>query len=220
MFDVHPPHEAAHTWKDFFIHVATISVGLLIALGLENFAEYIHHRHQLSDARRDLAIEIDQNLRGSEINAVETQAIVAKLDADMALLRADQSSRSPVGGTLDYETTKFSWPAEGTWQVVRQNGSLGLMPHNEVVAYVYLYEAVTTVKDRMMALTAHARVADAIAHRAPDGSLTARDIEEMITATSEARAEASFLLRLLQIEKADLLETIRAPHKLQPAPGH
>jgi len=23
MLDVHPPHEAAHTWKDFFIHIAT-----------------------------------------------------------------------------------------------------------------------------------------------------------------------------------------------------
>ena len=32
MLDVHPPHEAAHTWKDFFIHIATICVGLLIAV--------------------------------------------------------------------------------------------------------------------------------------------------------------------------------------------
>jgi hypothetical protein len=24
MIDVHPPHNAAHTWKDFFIHSATI----------------------------------------------------------------------------------------------------------------------------------------------------------------------------------------------------
>ena len=64
-----------------------------------------------------------------------------------------------------------------------------------------------------MALTTHARVADAIAHRAPDGSLTAHDIEELITATSEARGEATFLVRLLQIEEANLSETIRAPHK-------
>ncbi len=27
MLDVHPPHEAAHTWKDFFLHVATIVGG-------------------------------------------------------------------------------------------------------------------------------------------------------------------------------------------------
>jgi hypothetical protein len=32
---VHPPHEAAHTLKDFFIHIAIIVVGLLITIGLE-----------------------------------------------------------------------------------------------------------------------------------------------------------------------------------------
>jgi hypothetical protein len=32
MLDIHPPHEAAHSWRDFFIHIATICVGLLIAI--------------------------------------------------------------------------------------------------------------------------------------------------------------------------------------------
>ncbi len=35
MLDVHPPHHAANSWRDFFIHIATIVVGLLIAVGLE-----------------------------------------------------------------------------------------------------------------------------------------------------------------------------------------
>ena len=28
MLDVQPPHESTHTWKDFFIHIATLVVGL------------------------------------------------------------------------------------------------------------------------------------------------------------------------------------------------
>ena len=28
MLDVHPPHHAATTWRDFFIHIATIVLGL------------------------------------------------------------------------------------------------------------------------------------------------------------------------------------------------
>ena len=32
MLDVHPPHHAANTWRDFFIHIATIVIGLLIAI--------------------------------------------------------------------------------------------------------------------------------------------------------------------------------------------
>ncbi|MGA8707707.1 MAG: hypothetical protein WB646_12045, partial [Steroidobacteraceae bacterium] len=34
-------HYTVHTWKDFFIHLATISIGLLIAIGLEQSAVYL-----------------------------------------------------------------------------------------------------------------------------------------------------------------------------------
>jgi hypothetical protein len=34
MLDVHPAPHAAHTLKEFFIHIATIVLGLLIAVGL------------------------------------------------------------------------------------------------------------------------------------------------------------------------------------------
>jgi hypothetical protein len=54
MLDVHPAHHAASTWRDFFIHIATIVIGLLIAVGLEQTVEYFHHRHQLHDVRRGI----------------------------------------------------------------------------------------------------------------------------------------------------------------------
>lgn len=34
MFDAHLAHHAATTWRDFFIHIITIVIGLLIAIGL------------------------------------------------------------------------------------------------------------------------------------------------------------------------------------------
>jgi hypothetical protein len=46
MLDVHPPHHAVSSWGDFFIHLATITIGLLIAIGLEQTVEAIHHRHE------------------------------------------------------------------------------------------------------------------------------------------------------------------------------
>jgi hypothetical protein len=42
MLDVHPPHTAVHGWKDFWIHLATISIGLLIAVSLEQSVEWLH----------------------------------------------------------------------------------------------------------------------------------------------------------------------------------
>jgi|ERR1700683_2088452 len=46
MLDVHPPHEALHTWKAFLIQIVAIVIGLLIAVGLEQTVEFFHHRHQ------------------------------------------------------------------------------------------------------------------------------------------------------------------------------
>jgi hypothetical protein len=70
MLDVHAPHTAPHSWRDFFIHIATIAVGLLIALGLEQAVEAIHRHHErmylLNDLRQEAqvsALEIHENNR-------------------------------------------------------------------------------------------------------------------------------------------------------------
>ncbi len=49
MLDVPTPHPA-HTWRDFLIHIATICVGLLIAIGLEQTVEALHRRHESVDS--------------------------------------------------------------------------------------------------------------------------------------------------------------------------
>ena len=46
MLDVHAPHQTVHTWKDFLVHIAAITIGLLMALGLEAAVAWFHHRHQ------------------------------------------------------------------------------------------------------------------------------------------------------------------------------
>src|ERR1700722_2087401 len=62
MIDIHPPHESVHSWKDVFIHLGIITVGLLIAISLEQGVEklqQIQERHQLE---ADLHVEPKQNL--------------------------------------------------------------------------------------------------------------------------------------------------------------
>jgi hypothetical protein len=63
MLDVHPPHHAATTWRDFLIHIATIVLGLLIAIALEQTVEFLHHRHQRRQLQEDLRNEAAQNLQ-------------------------------------------------------------------------------------------------------------------------------------------------------------
>jgi hypothetical protein len=131
---------------------------------------------------------------------------MADLDADMALLRAVQTSPAsqspePIGSKLVYGLGNFYWPKDGTWQAVKQNGSLGLMAHDELHYYVYIYEDIAIVMEELTELGARMEVAGAIARRSPDGNLTPRDIEELITATSEAQAKLAYSTLLLRLEE-------------------
>jgi len=65
MLDVHPAHHAASSWKEFFIHIATIVLGLLIANGLEQAVEYFHHRREVAEVREELRGEREANNRFS-----------------------------------------------------------------------------------------------------------------------------------------------------------
>jgi hypothetical protein len=71
MLDIHPPHHAATSWRDFFIHIATIVLGLLIAIGLEQTVEHFHHRHQVADTREALEAEKKENIHLFHDNVTE-----------------------------------------------------------------------------------------------------------------------------------------------------
>ncbi len=140
MLDVHPPHEAAHTWKDFFIHIATIVVGLLIAIGLEQTVEMFHHRHQLHQleqsldqevernhqlAQKDIA-ELDRLMRIEEQNKLAIQASIdAKSQGPLALVASPLIERSG--------STNWSVPTSATLTAARYNGTLSLVPQQQAV---------------------------------------------------------------------------------------
>jgi hypothetical protein len=60
--EVHPPHQPLHSWKDFWIHLGTITIGLLIAIGLEQSVEALHHHHERRVLEADLRTEAGKNL--------------------------------------------------------------------------------------------------------------------------------------------------------------
>ncbi len=130
MLDVHPPHQAAHTWKDFFIHIATIVIGLLIAIGLEQTVEHFHHREQERQLEESLNREIDKNLTILRDDTAIMEHIVQIEEQNKAAL---ESSRATHGKTpftyIDFDPTP-SWlaPNNAVWASARDNGTLSLLP--------------------------------------------------------------------------------------------
>lgn len=82
MLEVHPPHEPIHGWRDFFIHLTTITIGLVIALSLEGCVEWRHHRHLVHEAEAGLQIEI-------KANAKEVQGALDDVQKELDVLKQD-----------------------------------------------------------------------------------------------------------------------------------
>jgi hypothetical protein len=129
MLDVHPPHEAAHTWKDFFIHVATICVGLLIAVGLEQTVEWLHRRHEVAETRHALAIERRININHFAATTEQFERFVPILQKNLAVfvaLRQHPGSAESLP-QLDWNGIYFTMQ-DGAWQTAKQTNVLESMP--------------------------------------------------------------------------------------------
>ncbi len=93
--DVHPPHQPLHTWKDFFIHLVAITIGLLLALGLEGLVEMVRHHNLVNEAKADLRSEISANHANAQANLTELRADEERIAADgktLLSLRAGPNS--------------------------------------------------------------------------------------------------------------------------------
>jgi len=129
MLDVHPPHEAAHTWKDFFIHIATICVGLLIAIGLEQTVEYFHHRHQARETVEALRAE---SLENEEIARTDIEGLRAFIE-NTRQNREGLRSTVATQGIVQYEwkpATNAIWLpfADAAWLTAHDSATFSLLP--------------------------------------------------------------------------------------------
>jgi hypothetical protein len=132
MFDIHPPHHAASTWRDFFIHIATIDIGLLIAVGLEQIVEFFHHRHQAHQMQESLREESLENQEIAQTDIETLDGWVRDYRAQMDLLQAAPVKEGKVAVTLTPPQTRNGWfPLSDTaWLNVRDGGGLPLLPRD------------------------------------------------------------------------------------------
>jgi hypothetical protein len=154
MLDVHPPHHAATTWRDFIIHIATIVVGLLIAVGLEQTVEYIHHRHQVAETREALRVEraINRNRFAVETDESVRYGPLLKQNLE-TLLYIRQHPKS----TPDQWPHALRWSYmivlydDSAWKTAQQSTVLQYMPRAEVADYSNLYAWLAQLNEKNLA---------------------------------------------------------------------
>jgi hypothetical protein len=135
MIDIHPPHHAATTRRDFFIHLVTVVLGILIAIGLEQAVEYFHHCDQVAQLTEQMRTEAQNNLPliRDSIDRLKVQATYIRSLED-ALLAGKPSGDSvgvhgvpPNAGSALYVS-----PSRATWSAAQSAGLAALLPADQV----------------------------------------------------------------------------------------
>ncbi|MEI9980975.1 MAG: hypothetical protein WDN23_18610 [Edaphobacter sp.] len=135
MLDVHPPSEVAHSWRDFLVHIVTIVVGLLIAIGLEQTVERIHQSREVAETREALAEEREKN---REIYRHHLQSYLldsAVLHNDLRvfsyLQQHPKTALNDLPGVIVWPNHIFE-PVTSAWTSAGHTNVLSLMPREEV----------------------------------------------------------------------------------------
>jgi hypothetical protein len=136
--EVHPPHQPIRTWKDFLLHLLTITIGLFIALTLEASIESIHHRHLVRDAHRSLRQEIQANHELYAANVRRLQNNRIQLQRDIDQLRLLRDGKVPDHPDLSWNWTWDSY-AETAWNTARDSGAVPYMDTDRISIYSAAY---------------------------------------------------------------------------------
>ncbi len=192
--DVHPPHKAIESWRDFFIHLITITIGLLIALGLEGTVAWAHHRHLASEAREGIHREIEDNRNAI---AEDKKALVEdeqRMTRNITVLRQMRKTLTlPQKGEL---ISNFSWssPGESAWKTAHETGAVVYMNYKEVQGLddLYLEQEVIT-REVIRLFQEQPKVVSAFITHPEDEKLTSAEVELALQRAEEILVELKTL---------------------------
>ena len=132
MIDIHPPQHAATTRRDFLIHLGTVVLGILIAIGLEQTVEAIHHAHERRALIENFHNECADNLKIFDGDLDIVHHNIAWARSSLAILR----DTTPQGGYITVTTMQpgelsgMHAPSRSVWSVAKSSGKVELLPEN------------------------------------------------------------------------------------------
>lgn len=135
MLDVHAPHEVLHTWKGFFIHIATIVVGLFIAVALEQSVEAVNRHHEVEALREALRQESRQIIADARNSEAAHLYQIRWLTTRIAQTQLAIRERHPIEPRGTNDMPSYASPDIPIWRSAKAGGRVALLTKSEVNAY-------------------------------------------------------------------------------------
>ena len=192
MLDVHAPHVSIQGWRDFLLHILTITIGLFIALSLEGSLSWLHRRRLVQEAEANMRSEIRANANALNEVSADIHSGRDDLAHDVGVLREIIRTHK----TSDNSSMQINFHLKTldnlSWKTAQSTDALSLMPYARTKQYAEIYnmqEAFDSAEKQA--------ARDAILSLAPFMNL---DKDATITP-----AEADAIKRQIEILQAQLL---------------
>jgi hypothetical protein len=150
--EIHPPHPV-HSIKDFLREIATITVGILIALSLESAVTALHHRSLVQEAKANLAQEIRTNRAELDAVLVKSMARLTKEQDDALAIMDALHAKKPLHDFQLSATYNIATLNSTAWTTAQSTGAVSLMEYADVKRLAALYDLqsrVGTIQDRLV----------------------------------------------------------------------
>ena len=212
--DVHPPHGPIRSWKDFTLHLLTITIGLFIALTLEAAVESLHHRHMVRDARANLRREIVENQRLYTENLRSVQSKLVQLEQNIDQLRELRAGKTPEHFDLQWN---FNWNGfvDSAWTSARDLGAVGYMQPEVVEKYWGLYRQQAFVNEAgVRILLDEAKAAAPLLtakNREDSKQLSPDDIQALLLSAAEFEGRVKILQLMMKTLDDDYTRLLLQP---------
>jgi hypothetical protein len=139
MIEVHPPEEKIHGFRDFLLHLFTITIGLLIALGLEGAVESWHHHQLRIEATENLHQELEHNQKELAACRAAIDQERSNLTGILKFLDARAASQPYDIHALNLNYT-LATMSDASWRTASATGVISYMNYSDVQSYASAYE--------------------------------------------------------------------------------
>lgn len=141
--EVHPPHHPIMSWKEFGVHLVAITIGLLIAVGIEGLVER-HREHVLvREARATLREEIQYNSAKMQeaLPAIATERAVMEANLKtLTRMLENPKDRDAQNGSLSADFSIIGL-RDTAWKTAQATNALAFIPYDEAQRYADIYGA-------------------------------------------------------------------------------
>ncbi len=197
--ELHTPQGAIRTAKEFANHIATVTIGILIALALDGLVQSLRNQRLLVQTRQEFRAELSDDQRRAHIELAGVLDANNKLKALVTDLPSLQESDPGliVKRLLAVQNPGYFLPAN-SWQTALSTGVLAHMPPDEVERYANVFYLIRAYADAQRDGLAAEDQAKAFvqSHVMPNSADTEEGVERIVLFARSEDGRATLCARM------------------------